>query len=207
MRPSTLLDTILSMLRAIKDNPAKLQKLHDFMVNEIYEEEEEDDETLQVPEKYRTVVTEAAEWLAAGMICFINPEALELVTIPSSVLDEIGWDEEEEMQEENDLNDYADFRKDMKRINAEWNKVVRIEQPHSNESFRFMESFVNTLSDAKLRQSLSNALQRSKPFKNFNTIVHNSTAREAWFAFKQKCLEEYVFDEIRTKVNDDAESQ
>ena len=208
MSISSLLDLILGMLGSIKDNQAKLQKLYDFMVNEINEGEGEgkDDETLPVPEKYRVVIKDAAEWLAANMVCFFNPETRELVTIPSGVMNEIEWDEEEDErpEEEKDLDDYADFRKDMKRIYAEWNNIVRIDHPDSHKSFRFMESFVHSLTDSKLRQALSNALQRSKPFRNFNAIIHNSTAREAWFAFKQKCLEEYVFDKIKGNLKDDA---
>lgn len=212
-----LLDNILSMLRNIKDNPAKLQELHDFMIREIYEEEDEDDDfdvddALQVPEKYQAVVKEAADLLAADMICFINAETLELVTIPALVMDEIEWNEEDETDEEletdefeESFDDFAVFKKDLNRINTEWKKVIRIEQPQSHESFRFMEQFAHSLSDAKVRHALGNALQRSKPFKNFNAIIQNSTAREAWFNFKQKCLEKYVFDAISRNLIDEGE--
>ena len=44
MNYTQLFDAILSMVQTIKDNPVKLQKLHDFIVNEIYDEHEQDEE-------------------------------------------------------------------------------------------------------------------------------------------------------------------
>jgi Uncharacterised protein family (UPF0158) len=216
MNYTQLFDAILSMVQTIKDNPVKLQKLHDFIVNEIYDEHEQDEEydeddgVSQVPEKYQAVVKEAAGWLASDMVCFINAETLELVTIPSGVMDEIGWEEpeadEEVEAEEKELrfDDYDVFRKDLKRITAAWKEVIRIGQPESHESFLFMKRFTHNVSDARLQNVLVNALDRAKPFRNFNAIIHNSSAREAWFNFRQKCLEKYVFDEIRSELNDDS---
>ena len=55
-----------------------------------------------------------------------------------------------------------------------------------------MEKFVGTLPESRLSKMLSEALSGRKPFRHFNNIIHQSAERESWFAFRQKCLENYV---------------
>ncbi|HEY5392992.1 MAG TPA: hypothetical protein VIJ57_12790 [Hanamia sp.] len=55
-----------------------------------------------------------------------------------------------------------------------------------------MESFVDSLPESRIRVMLSNALSGRKPFRHFNHIIHQSDEREAWFAFRQRCLKNYV---------------
>ena len=55
-----------------------------------------------------------------------------------------------------------------------------------------MEQFVATLPESRISSMLSEALSERKPFRHFNHIIHQSDEREAWFAFRQKCLENYV---------------
>ncbi len=187
----SVLDSILAMLHAIKDNPAKLQKLHDFMLREIHEEAKA--EGSQVPEKYRAMVKEVAGFLDAGMVCYINPVTHEVAGIPSSMLDELDLENEPD----NLLDDpYDVYKKDLQRIGSEWENTLTVRPPDAHESFRFMERFVDTLADTRFRKTMYSALHRSKPFRNFNAIIHQSPARKAWFDFKQSCLEEYVFEVI-----------
>jgi hypothetical protein len=102
----------------------------------------------------------------------------------------------EDALDENRDDDSGVFKKDLQRIETEWKNTITLTPPESHESFRFMERFVQTVTDAHLREALDRALHRSRPFRNFNAVIHSSPAREAWFAFKHTCLEEYVFAEI-----------
>jgi hypothetical protein len=47
---------------------------------------------------------------------------------------------------------------------------------------------------------LSNALSGRKPFRHFNHLIHQSDEREAWFAFRQKCLENYAAEILEGKL-------
>ncbi len=70
---SQLINDILSVLQTIREDKPKLEKLHDFVMKEIYEEPEEP----KAPEKFKKVVAEVADSLTAGFVCFVNPDTLE----------------------------------------------------------------------------------------------------------------------------------
>ena len=156
------------------------------MRNELYKDENTIDEEVIIPGRYASLVKEVADSLSAGMVCYINPATLEKTDIPHSVIDLF---DEEEVEDEEETDP---FYADLKRIRHEWEQTITISPPESQESFSFMERFVNTLPESRLSNMLSNALSARKPFRHFNHLIHQSDEREAWFAFRQKCLENYT---------------
>lgn len=184
-----LLDEILQMLRTFKDNRELLEKLHHYMLNELYVEEDMAADTIIIPEQYASLVKDTADSLSADLVCYINPATLEKIEIPRSVIDTLIFDEEDtdDDGEEEDI-----FYADLKRIDRDWEQTITINPPESSESFSFMEQFVATLPENRISSMLSEALSERKPFRHFNHIIHQSDEREAWFAFRQKCLENYV---------------
>ena len=188
MNNKNLLDEILIMLRTFKDNREQLGKLHHYMLNELYRGGDTVTEAIIVPERYASLVKDVADSLSADLVCYINPATLEKIDIPRSVIDTIMPDEEDVDEEEDDDPFYAD----LKRIDRDWKQTITINPSESSESFSFMEQFVDTLQEGRLSSMLSEALSGRKPFRHFNHIIHQSNEREAWFAFRQKCLENYV---------------
>lgn len=184
-----LLDEILQMLRTFKDNRELMEKLHHYMLNELYVEEDMAADAIIIPEQYASLVKDTADSLSADLVCYINPATLEKIEIPRSAVDTIIFDEEDtdDDAEEDDL-----FYADLKRIDRDWEQTITINPPESSESFSFMEQFVATLPESRISSMLSEALSGRKPFRHFNHIIHQSDEREAWFAFRQKCLENYV---------------
>ena len=188
MKTNELLDQILPILHSVKDDEEKLQQILDFLLEEIYEEP--DDEVV-IPEKYRKLVHDIAASIDCGMVCFVNPETLKMEDVPKSVLeerfileiDEEAEDDEFELQHEN------------------WEKCITVEQPESRESFRIMEGFVSEVDDKKLQKQLVNALENRHPFANFKNIIEGSQYRKEWFAFKQSKLEEYVWRELSYHIS------
>ncbi len=121
------------------------------------------------------------------MVCFVNPDTLEMEDVPKNFLEGYyGLEEEEEEEEEEMLN--LKHRK--------WETCITVEPPESRESFRIMEQFVGQVDDKKLQDKLSNALGNRHPFANFRRLIDNSDYREKWFAFKQSRLEEYVWENL-----------
>ncbi|HEY5392993.1 MAG TPA: hypothetical protein VIJ57_12795 [Hanamia sp.] len=95
MTTNNLLDEILMMLRSFKDDREQLEKLHQYMLNELYTQEGAATEEIIIPERYASLVKDTADSLSAGMVSYINPATLEKIDIPQSVVDTIILDEED----------------------------------------------------------------------------------------------------------------
>lgn len=165
------------MLRQVKESKEDLQKIHDFMSENIFVEEEEED--LLIPEKQKKAVAEIADNIQCGFICQVNKKTIEIVSIRRENSYEFGDynKEEEEETDEDNLN---------------WEDTITISPLESHESFRIMENFVLSLNESWLKHKLVSALQHHKPFANFNGIIHNSPEKDEWFSFRQHALEQHV---------------
>jgi len=175
-----LLQNILGVLSQVRDNKEKLQLIYDFFFEEIYEDEE-DEEPIEIPKKYKSFIKDIAQSIDCGHICYINPRTMECIDIPIDVENAFMGDEENPFQNELDKTDT-------------WEKVITIEPLESHESFEIMKRFVNKVPNEKLQNKLWNVLEHRKPFANFKNLIDNSDYRQDWFDFKQSCLEEHVFE-------------
>ena len=181
MNTDQLLNQILPILYAVKDDEEKLQQILDFLLNEIYEEP--NDEIL-IPEKYKELVRRTAESIDCGLVCFINPETLETEEVPKELMNDVVEFDEDEAESDNEFN----------LNHYKWERYITIEPPESHESFEIMESFVTEITNKNLKNRILNALGNRKPFANFKNLIETSNYREQWFAFKQRKLEEYVWE-------------
>jgi len=152
MKSSNLLDEILQIIHAVKDDEIALKKILDFLDDEICISEEEE---IHLSEKYNEVVREIAGSIDSGLICYLNPDTLETDEFPQELLSEI-FDEEPE-----------DVLEDLNLKYTQWDKFITIEPLESSESFEMMEKFVSQLIDSKFKTQLTNALNNRKPFANF----------------------------------------
>ncbi len=132
-----------------------------------------------IPEE---MVREIAEMLDCGHICYLNPHTNETVYVlnPSSC----------EYYEESDVDI-------LEKVDS-WDRRITLKPPESFESFKFMEGFIDELPESgySLRNKLVSALSHSHPFAHFKAVIDNCPYRQEWFAYKQKCLEAYVREEI-----------
>eukprot|EP01156_Anaeramoeba_ignava_P011199 Anaeramoba_ignava/a482295_7.p3 GENE.a482295_7~~a482295_7.p3 ORF type:complete len:188 (-),score=23.69 a482295_7:88-651(-) len=179
MNTDQLLNQILKVLHFAKEDKEKLEKIHKFMYEEIYEEEEED----EIPSKYKNMVAQMADALISGMCCFLNPDTLEWEDIPGHLLDDtydIGLDE--------------DMMIPIKH--KEWKRCKEIEPMESREGFKVMANFTDEVDDITLKSKLINALNNRRPFANFKYIVETSDYRQKWFDFRKKEYEYHVWYQI-----------
>ncbi|MDD4192719.1 MAG: UPF0158 family protein [Mangrovibacterium sp.] len=180
MNAKQLLDEILPILYTIKEDPVKLQKILTFLEDEIYEEPEE--EEIQVPEKFKPVVSKIAESIDCGFVCFLNPDTLEIEEQQKMFIeDPEEYDEDTGESEESIESNYQS-----------WKKCITFEPPEPFDSFKIMEHFVDKLNDTKLQDKLVNALNRKRPFTNFKFIIDRSPYRQDWFNFKRQWMENHV---------------
>ena len=82
MNARQLLDNILQILYAVKEDKRKLEKILQFLEDEVYEEPEE----IEIAERYKNVVSQIADSIDAGLMCYLNPETLEMEDIPQRML-------------------------------------------------------------------------------------------------------------------------
>ena len=196
MNNKDLLDQVLALLYQIKDDESKLKKLHAFLAEEIYPEKEDglfeeadDEEPIDIPEKYQKLVKEVADLVDAGLVCFINLDTLAYEYLPKEMFYGEFDDGEDTLQEILD------------RIETEWEHTVQIDPPESNIGYNIMADFTaRKVKDKSLKLQLENALNKRKPFRNFKDIVESSALREEWFDFKQKEMEKYVWEELEAYV-------
>ncbi len=175
MNNQQLLDEILGVLRLVKEDKAKLEQIHTYMLEEIYEEEK----TL-IPKKYKKIINSIAQSIDCGFICYFNVKTNEIIEIPKEI------DDVEEL-----------YENDLEKIDKLKEKIV-FEPLESFDSFKIMERFADNVSDQVFQDKLYNALNRKRPFANFKNTIDYSDYRQDWFDFKQAALEEVVSDQFES---------
>ena len=149
-------------------------------------------------------IKEIAEMLGNGHhVCYANPDTGEVEIIFDNemlALYGISWEEDESVEDKSstdwDVELYSKVKAQMARIYS-WEHRIRIEKPSSYEGYKFMERFVDEVIPVGImKERLWKTLSRKHPFQSFKTIIHESKYREAWFAFNQEALEEYVRREL-----------
>ncbi|MCD6090475.1 MAG: hypothetical protein J7J72_03150 [Bacteroidales bacterium] len=189
MKNQDLLDEILLIIRSTVDDRKKLEKIHEFLLNEVSEDVEEN----EIPEKYKKYVSEIAKSINAGLVCYLNLDTLEIEDIPQHL--DIDDPEEYELMTGKPFESL-----DIKHL--EWENYISFEPLHSSESFKIMEDFTNILDDKILQGKLINTLNRRKPFANFKDLIDNSQYREDWFNFKQKQTESHVAELLLSQLDE-----
>lgn len=185
---NAILDEILGHIRQVKDDKQKLQKILDFILEEIYEATEE--ELLEIPEQLEKNLMAIAQSIDAGFITHINLDTFEIEDLPPDMEDPENY--------ELRFKDCS-WATEPKFYN--WENVFRITPLHSSNSFKIMDEFADEMEDAKFQLVLYNALNHRKPFSNFKWKVENSPYRQNWYDFKQQWLENYVRQIIWSKLN------
>lgn len=174
-----ILDEVLGHIRLIKDDKEKLQKLLDFILEEIYEDE--DDEPLEIPEKFEKLLNPIAQSIDCGQIVYLNLDTMELEDVAPDMED----------QEDFEIN-YGDCDWAQEPEFYKWEHTMRFEPLEPHESFRIMKAFAENMEDKKFREQLFFALDNRKPFASFKWKIDNSKYRQDWFDFKQKSNEGHI---------------
>lgn len=129
-------------------------------------------------------IKEVAEQLDCGFCCYYDKSSNNLLFVPDT-------DNHPDME-------LLAWKDDLKKIKMNRDKYLVIEPPNSSDSFNIMVNFVETLSDGNnLKSILTHALEKKKPFREFNFAVNNSSDyRQNWFDFKSGKLQEWVIYNI-----------
>lgn len=130
------------------------------------------------------VISEIAEETGMGMVCFLNPDTLEIESVPGSSYGSY------------ECGDFDEYYREFYRKVDGWQNCIRIEPMETGESFRIMERFIQYRipEGDSVKGALSEALSGRKPFRNFKYVIDESEYRQEWFDFRQKEIERFVTD-------------
>ncbi|WPR71427.1 UPF0158 family protein [Flavobacterium sp. NG2] len=130
----------------------------------------------------KTTIQEIVDQLECGLKCYWNSKTNALLFIPD---------------ENNSFIEMEFWENEINQLENEGDDFIEIEKPTSRDSFQMMESFIESgIPTAALKKELTKALERPKPFRNFNELVENSRFREDWFAFKKDWMIKWVESEV-----------
>ena len=91
------------------------------------------------------IINEIADNLEIGFTCYFNKDTSQLIVIPGEV--DIYLDEDDD-----ELYELEPWYEDAKIIKASPDSFIQVDEMHSNESFRIMEDFIETVGDENLRR-------------------------------------------------------
>jgi hypothetical protein len=120
------------------------------------------------------LIKEITDQLDCGQNAFIHKYTKKTLFVPDT--------------ENNIYADDSFFEKELEELEKNFDSYFKIERMTSRESFEVMENFIAECDDNKTLQSkLVNALQKSKPFREFKFIIdYSGDYRNKWFDFKEK---------------------
>ena len=195
---SELLKRISDMIVSVKDDDLKLQQILDYLETEVFDGEFNSNPIDELPEKFRPLVNEIAQYMEMGMICYLNPETAELSFIPQELFYDLdGSDDVEEVKQ---LLDEIHGWQMVEFL--DWEVSIEFEPFPSHESFRVMEKYAHNLPEnEKIRPRLIDSLRNRKPFANFGRIIDNSNLREDWFEFKRQYLDNIVAQQLLVELD------
>jgi hypothetical protein len=125
-----------------------------------------------------------AESLDCGLRCFIHLKNLEIKFIP-------------DYAKHPDMDPEA-WAADSEEIDNNFSDYIEIKGMDPGESFQVMADFTDTVDDEELKERLISSLGRSRPFRNFKSVVDNSGEyRDKWFKFKEKKLMDWVEGQLQ----------
>ncbi|WP_026452175.1 UPF0158 family protein [Aequorivita capsosiphonis] len=131
------------------------------------------------------IIKEIADSLLCGMICFYEKATNSFIEYPKEVEDYLMFDEENPWQEvidkvEDNVDDY-----------------LLIDPMPSSEAFKLMEQFAREIDSLGFSAKLLDALDKRKPFQNFNHLIENDfDNRQLWFDFRLEKNMEWVKRQI-----------
>jgi hypothetical protein len=140
---------------------------------------------MKVYSKYpKRLIGSIAEETGMGMVCFLNPDTLEIESVPGMSYGSYEFGDLDEC-----------YQEVYKKVNH-WKNCVRIEPPEAGTSFKIMERFIqDCIPDSdNIKGHLWKAISGRKPFMKFKLLIEKSCYRQAWFDFKQAQLELFVAD-------------
>jgi hypothetical protein len=136
-------------------------------------------------------ISNIAEELQSGMTVYVNINSGNVI----AVIDEMeSFISDDDFLEEAAIDPWESERMELA---ANPDSYLKVEKMGSNQEFKIMTSFANSITDKDLKVKLDLALGLSKPFRNFKDIIDmEKDERQRWLSFKQAKYEDFIREQI-----------
>jgi hypothetical protein len=131
-------------------------------------------------------IKEISQELDGGLKCFYHIATGEVKSYPDEFKGHAGFEEE--------------FWKDiMEQVESAPQDFVAFESLESFESFKMMETFINTIEEVRIQLQFEDVIHLKKPFQQFKYLLYDyPVLREQWFDFKNHYLMEHVEQQLKS---------
>jgi hypothetical protein len=129
------------------------------------------------------IIIEIAELLDSGEVVFLQRETHEILSYPAP--DRSGYNEYDYLAEK--VLAITDMNPDL---------YIQFDPPDSRESYKIMESFVETVEIGKIKALLQGSLNSNKPFRNFRNTIETEGLEDDWYDYKDAYLQMGVRDKL-----------
>lgn len=188
MSAQELLDEILPILYGVKDDKVKLQKILDYLYEEIHDFSTSSSQEL--PEKYKKVVVEIANSIDAGFICFLNLETTEFEELPHEMLFDPEYFEK----------NTSEYFSNMKIVHHEWEKCMRFEPLENYDIIQLRRQFTGLIEDRKLCKHLLSVIEHPNHDSDFDDLINRTEHAQSWENFKTRYLQNHVTDLLKFEL-------
>jgi hypothetical protein len=191
MRTEELYQYILEKLYNIKDDKVKLTHLLNWL------DEEDLDEINgyvpgEIPEEYKSIISQITDALNKGFVCFLNPYTFEIEQVQGKGIFDY---EEYEEQNEDMIDEYG--------LNyIKWDDYIKFEPFDRTELLGKMEKFVFRSGDNKLKQQLGTDIEEERPIFRCMKVFEKAGRMEDWLSFKRAEAEAYVMNRLATGLKE-----
>lgn len=124
--------------------------------------------------------------LECGFICYIHKKKDKYFKILDVDFDEYYDATDEDLTK----------TKEYKKLKKKGHKYIAIKPSNSNEGYKIMSNFVDTLQDEHAHTKFSEILNRRHPFSNFKNNLAIYGLLDNWYAFKTSQLRVYLIEKI-----------
>jgi len=126
-------------------------------------------------------ISEIAELLECGMICFYHRPTGEIESHPDS---------------DDPFVDLEVWQDTIDKVENDWDNYETFNKMNSTEAFEVMEKFAHSLSDEYFRDRILQELSKRKPFQHFKMLIDSSDHRQEWFDFKKNAYINFVKEQV-----------
>jgi hypothetical protein len=139
---------------------------------------------------------------------FLDKETGSIVVVGNDAIDAAEYDDEDaddELEDDSPAggDDWETKERELARqiVGDQTGRYIEIERIESGESYRWMEDYIGTVSDARMRELLEVAIGGKGAFRRFkDTLGRDATLRERWFAFERTRQKEWATEWLRANV-------
>jgi uncharacterized UPF0160 family protein len=175
MNADKLYEDILKLLALIKDDEEKLTIVLSYLEKQILNEYQVE-KKMTLPEKYKNTILQIADAIDTGIVCFLNPDTMEIEQVQNSTIFDL-----EEYKEQND-----DMLDEFGMNYQNWDNYIKFEPLERDEVYRIMENFTSETDDTKLAGKLEDALSSPQPEPEFIRVISQYGKNTQWVKYKKQ---------------------